>query len=99
VSGTATGREGFGLIKAGYGDGRTRNEGLPIARDVKPRRARVLRGHTDRPRLRFVPGLGHGRRNPMVARVRELMHVHTTNLKQPGRRYGPSPQGTERKAS
>jgi hypothetical protein len=44
-----------------------------------------------RPRLHFVPGLGYGRHNPMVARIREIMHVHTTNLKQTGRRYGPSP--------
>lgn len=27
----------------------------------------------------------------MVARTREIVHVHTTNLKQSGRRYGPSP--------
>jgi hypothetical protein len=43
-----------------------------------------------RPRLKHQ-WLGYGRHNPMVARIREIMHVHTTNLKQTGRRYGPSP--------
>ena len=35
--------------------------------------------------------IGAGRRNRTVEAVREYGRIHTTNLKQTGRRYGPSP--------
>lgn len=43
-----------------------------------------------RPRPKFVPGLGHGRRNPMVIFIRAF--ADPTAVKQPGRRYGPPPE-------
>lgn len=37
---------------------------------------------------------GKGRPNLTVRRARDYGHTHTTNVKQPGRRYGPSPEST-----
>jgi hypothetical protein len=67
------------------------------------RRAHVLHGHTDRPRLHHVAGLGYGRRNPTVKSCREFaanaFGLGVSMVKQPGRRYGPSPEFVPHSAS